>query len=525
MLGGPERPAFFEYKFMKIAHLRRSLVVFCIGALACTGDEIGLFDGNTDVGDTPKKGSVELDRSTGDYRITGGGANIWAGVDAFQFAWKKVPGDFALSADVHFVGTGAVAHRKAVLMIRQTLDPDSAYADVALHGDGLTSLQFRPAKGALTEEIRSDLKGPVRIRIERRAGQFTIYAGAAGEELKPAGPATVVLTDPVYAGLGICSHDANTLETAVFSNVRLEPLLAPPPRPQYSSKISIYDLHDRSIRTVYQTHEVFEAPNWSPDGKYLLSNSRGRLFRIPVDGGGAPEPEPLPLEPTLRCNNDHGFSPHGKEIALSASSPSSRQSQVYTAAVDGSGARRLVSEAPSYFHGWSPDGKYLAFVSQRDGNFDLFRVPAGGGAEERLTHHAGYDDGPDYSPDGKWIYFNSNRSGKWDIWRMPADGAGPEDEKAQRVTSEDVEDWFPHPSPDGKWLVFLAFPKGTANHNGKLEVELRMMPLPKAHVKPGQAKVVAKLFGGQGTINVNSWSPDSKRFAFVIYEPLPDVAH
>jgi Tol biopolymer transport system component len=150
----------------------------------------------------------------------------------------------------------------------------------------------------------------------------------------------------------------------------------------------------------------------------------------------------------------------------------------------------------------------------------------GGGSEQRLTSNPAADDGPDYSPDGKWIYINSNRSGTWDIWRFPPDGAGPGDGKAERITSDELEDWFPHPSPDGKWLVFLSFPKGTPGHNVKTDVQLRMMAMPSsaAHLSQkqlGPIQSLAHIFGGQGTINVNSWSPDSKKFAFVSYEVLP----
>lgn len=481
-----------------------------------------LFESNSDIGETPKRGSLQLDATTGEYRVTGGGANIWANTDAFQFVWKTVSGDISITADVHFVGEGAVAHRKAALMIRQNLEPGSAYADVALHGDGLTSLQYRPVADAPTQEIRSELKAPLRIRIERRGDTFTLFAGAPGEELKASGPATVALQDPVYVGLAMCSHDANVLETAVFANVKIEkPAPRTGQRPRYGSKIAIFDLADKSARVIYETKDTFEAPNWSLDGKFLLANSGGHLYRIALDGSGSATPQALGLDQSLRCNNDHGISPDGKSIAFSASSPASRQSQVYVANSDGSNPRMIVSAAPSYFHGWAPDGKMLAFVSQRDGNFDLFRIAPAGGTEERLTMDRGYDDGPDYSPDGNWIYFNSDRSGSWDIWRMPRDGAGPGDAKAQRVTSDDLEDWFPHPSPDGKWLLFLSFPKGTTGHNDKLDVQLRMMPLPGAKIGAAPIQNLTKFFGGQGTINVNSWSPDSKRFAFVTYELLP----
>ena len=149
--------------------------------------------------------------------------------------------------------------------------------------------------------------------------------------------------------------------------------------------------------------------------------------------------------------------------------------------------------------------------------------PGDGGESVQLDSNPGYDDGPDYSPDGKWIYFNSDRAGSWDVWRIPAGGAGPGDAKAEQITNDDMEDWFPHPSPDGKWLVFLTFAKGTADaqrqasgHTISHDADAR-----GRLAKAPKIEVVTTFFGGQGTINVNSWSPDSKRFAFVIYEPLP----
>jgi Tol biopolymer transport system component len=182
----------------------------------------------------------------------------------------------------------------------------------------------------------------------------------------------------------------------------------------------------------------------------------------------------------------------------------------------------MTPSAPSYFHGWSPDGKWLAFVGQRDGGFHLYRVSTEGGAEQKLTSQGTYDDGPEYSPDGKWIYFNSNRSGSWHVWRMPADGAGPGDAKAEQVTSDEWEDWFPHFSPDGKHLLVFSFPKGTTTHNDRMDgVALRMMPAPGGRLEAARPEILLRFFGGQGTINVNSWSPDSRQFAFVVYEPLP----
>jgi TolB protein len=358
-----------------------------------------------------------------------------------------------------------------------------------------------------------------------------MFAGKPGETLTSTGPATVTLSGPVYVGLAVCSHDANVLETAVFSNVNLQALPAAaanrPAAQRYRSKMAIYTLRDKSIRTIYEADQVFEAPNWSLDGKYLIFNTGGRLYRLPVDAA-RPEPELINIDAALRLNNDHAPSPDGKLIGFSASSPASRQSQVYVANADGSNPRVVAATTPSYFHGWSPDGRYLAYVHQHPGpngapaNYDIFRVPVAGGDSVQLNSNTGYDDGPEYSPDGKWVYYNSDRSGGWDVWRIPAAGAGPNDQKAEQITKDDLEDWFPHFSPNGKWMLFLSFAKGVKTHNDKLPgTQLRMMPAPGARPAASpKIQVLTTFFGGQGTINVNSWSPDSTRFAYVIYEPV-----
>ncbi len=289
---------------------------------------------------------------------------------------------------------------------------------------------------------------------------------------------------------------------------------------RYRSRISVYDLGSKTTRVIYTDDQVWEAPTWMPNGRDLLVNSGGALYRLAVDGTD-PRPDKLDVGGDMRCNNDKGITRDGRMLAFSASSPSAPGSEVYVANADGSARRQVTNTPPSYFHGWSPDSRWMVVVAQRNKNFDLFRIPATGGSELRLTSSPGYDDGPDYSADGKWIYFNSDRSGSFHVWRMPPEGAGPDDAKAEQVTNDDVEDWFPHPSPNGKWLVFLSFPKGTHDHNGRTDVELRMMPLPGKKAGGAKPETVLKLFGGQGTININSWSPDSKRFAFVSYEVLP----
>ena len=512
-----------------------SLLVLVTAFPAQTGNPaLGIFESQQDVGVNPMAGSAVYDAATDAYRVTGGGANIWAATDAFHFVWMRVTGDFSFAADVQFVGAGAVAHRKAVLMVRQNLTPDSAYADVALHGDGLTSLQFRPTAGAETQEIRSTVNAPTRIRIVRHGNSFTAFAGKPGEELTATAAQEVNLPESVYIGLGVCSHDAGVLETAVFTHVGFvhggimitahgAPQPPHPPAPHYRSKITIYDLATHSTRVVYQADQVIEAPNWSRDGKFLLINTEGHLYRLPLQSAGEPKPEQIDLGPGgYMCNNDHDLSRDGNWLAFSASSPTSHQSQVYLSKADGSGVRLMTPDAPSYFHGWSPDGKWLAFVGQRGGAFHLYRVSTAGGAERQLTSQGTYDDGTEYTPDGKWIYFNSNRSGSWRVWRMPAEGAGPGDAKAEHITSDDWEDWFPHFSPDGKHMLVFSFPKGTTTHNDRMDgVVLRLMPAPGDKLASAKLEILLRFFGGQGTINVNSWSPDSRQFAFVVYEPLP----
>jgi Tol biopolymer transport system component len=260
---------------------------------------------------------------------------------------------------------------------------------------------------------------------------------------------------------------------------------------------------DRKV--LYHTVGHFEAPNWSRDGKYLLFNRDGKIFKIPVTGGG--EPELINTGFAVKCNNDHGISPDGSQLAISDQSKGEGKSLIYIVPVTGGTPKQITPVGPSYWHGWSPDGKTLAYCAERNGNFDVYTVPVDGGTETRLTSAPGLDDGPEYSPDGKYIYFNSERTGTMQIWRMNADGS---DQK--QVTSDEFNNWFAHPSPDGKWIVFLSYEKDVKGHPANKDVMLRLMP-----AAGGDIKVLAKLFGGQGTINVPSWSPDGSTIAFVSY--------
>jgi TolB protein len=252
----------------------------------------------------------------------------------------------------------------------------------------------------------------------------------------------------------------------------------------------------------------FEAPNWTRDGKAYLFNRNGRIERLPVDGNTSTV---IDTGFANRCNNDHGISPGATELAISDNSQGDHESQVYIVPIGGGTPRKITEKSPSYWHGWSPDGKTLAFVGQRDGEFDIYSIPAAGGSETRLTTAKGLDDGPEYSPDGNYIYFNSERTGHMQIWRMKPDGS-----EQEQVFSDDLNNWFPHISPDGQWMAFLTYEADVKGHPENKNVMLRLMSLSDKKIT-----VLAKLFGGQGTINVPSWSPDSKRLAFVSYMMVP----
>ena len=295
------------------------------------------------------------------------------------------------------------------------------------------------------------------------------------------------------------------------------------PQQSLRSRIFVYDLRDGSSKLVYTADAIWEAPSWSPDGKYLISNSGGGIYKLAFNSDGTAAPERLPIPPEYRCNNDKAISPDGKMLAFSATLPPAKNSNVYLANADGTNIRAMTTEVPSYFHGWSPDQKTLAFVAQRGGSkdYNVLRMPAAGGPEVAMTSKPEHNDGPDYSPDGRWVYINSDRTGKQSIYRIKPDSTSADDAKAELLLADGDEDWFPHPSPDGKKLVYIAYPAGTATHNPR-DVQVKLMLAGISNNKVDKsAKLLTSFSGGQGTLNVNSWAPDSQRFAYVSYEVLP----
>jgi TolB protein len=483
-----------------------AFAILCVSVKMAYG-QIGIFSNQQDVGSTAKAGSATFDSVTGEYTIAGGGENMWATNDAFHFVWEKMSGDFALAADIKFLGAGGNPHRKACLMIRQSLDADSAYVDVAVHGVGLTALQTRETEGDVTHEIQLSISSPERVQIEKHGDYISMSVAMPGENLHPAGAMyKLQLKEPFYVGLAVCAHNNKTIETATFSNVDLKTSFADTldHEMHLESTLETIAIASTGRSVIYHTQNHIEAPNWSPDGKYFLFNSNGRIYKLPTTGGS---PELLDTGNQTRCNNDHGISPDGKFLAISDQTEDGN-SRIYVLPISGGQPRRITPLAPSYWHGWSSDGKTLAYCAERNKEFDVYTISVNGGKERRLTRSPGLDDGPDYSPDGKYIYFNSERAGTMQIWRMKPNGSNQE-----QITSDGYNNWFAHPSPNGQWIVFLAYAKDVKGHPANQDVMLRLMNLSDRKIR-----VLAKLYGGQGTINVPSWSPDSRNIAFASYQ-------
>lgn len=490
----------FLYKFL--------FFIFTFSAYSAFSQKVGIFDGHTDVGKNVKPGSATFIPETEQYVISGAGYNIWGDHDEFQFVWKKMKGDFILYTKAEFLENWVDYHRKVGWMVRKTLDGNSPHINAVEHGDGLTSLQFRKTAGAATEEIKAKITKANIIQLERKGKTYTMRVAKYGEPFVTEQVTDFDLGDEVYVGLFVGSHNADVAETGVFRDVRITvPAGADlvPYKNYLASNIEVLEVASGNRQIIYTSPKSLQAPNWTTDSKSLIYNSEGLLYNFDLTSR---QPEEIPTGNVKNNNNDHVISFDGKMLGISSGVQALGGSIVYTVPVNGGTPKQITPKGPSYTHGWSPDGQSLVFTGQRNDEFDIYRVPAAGGKEVQLTTAKGLDDGPEYSPDGKYIYFNSNRTGIMQIWRMKADGSGQE-----ALTKGDYHDWFPHISPDGRWIVFISFLKEevpAGDHPFYKHVYLRLMP-----IEGGEPKVIAYVYGGQGTINTPSWSPDSKKIAFV----------
>ncbi|HEY1579384.1 MAG TPA: hypothetical protein VGF82_20130 [Terracidiphilus sp.] len=303
--------------------------------------------------------------------------------------------------------------------------------------------------------------------------------------------------------------------------------------PKYRSHFAIYDIQKKATTNLFTLEGEWHAPNWTADGKYIVSDMGGELFRIPVSGASVGKPEKINVSQKMMATNDHALSWDGKQIAITGITPpipanirsaADIHNPLFIMPMDGSNAKEIHL---GWLHGWSPDGKYVVYTQYHGDNFDIYRINIDGSGELLMTTNKGQDDGPEYSADGRWVYFCSNRSGKWDGWRMPAGGAGPEDKLAEKVTNgTDAQDWFPHISPDGKWLYTISYPMDHPDHTyigDGMKIKLLRLDGGMA-AKGADLTTVRTFFGGQGSSNTGGWSPDSKKFAWTEYEKASQQA-
>ncbi|MFC0536634.1 TolB family protein [Pelagicoccus mobilis] len=467
------------------------------------------FSANVDVGSPKLQGALAYDVRADEYTLSGAGENMWAGEDQFHFAYNKMKGDFIVRAEIEFKGEGSHEHRKAGWIIRESLAGDSKHVAASVHaGDGLTSLQFRRAKEGETEEVKSSDLGPSVVQLERRGGRYIMSTAVFGQTFATVESSEIELPDEVYVGLFVCSHDADERESVVFRNVRIvRP--APVDLVQYEeyigSRLELLNVSTGKRTVVHTEEDSLQAPNWTVDGKHLIYNRNGKLYRMSLY---TREVSLLDTGFADSNNNDHVLSFDGKWIGISHHVEEENwNSTIYTLPVSGGEPRKVTDVNPSYLHGWSPDGTFLIYTGGRNGIYNIYKIPSSGGEEIQLTDTPSLDDGSEYSPDGKYIYFNSARTGTMEIWRIDADGENP-----TQITNDEFNNWFPHVSPDGKKIVYLSYSKEVAAdaHPFYEHVYLWLMD-----IETGDAKVIAYIYGGQGTINVPSWSPDSEYVAFV----------
>jgi len=502
--------------FLSIAAM--SLVLTgSVGAQA--GEGLGVFDAHADVGTVRHRGTVSYDAQRQSYTIAGSGQNMWGVHDDFHFVWKRLTGNFILSTRARFVGKGVEEHRKLGWTIRPSLETNSPHVTAALHGNGLVSLQFRRTAGATTEENKSADSLPdadAVIQLERRDGAYIMSVARYGDTLATQELTGMSLPDTVYVGLFVCAHNDTVTERAAFSNVRVT---VPAKRDfvayrdYIGSNLEILDVATGNATIIHRYGGSFQAPNWTHDGKALIYAQEGRLYRFDL---ATRSPAQINTGFATRNNNDHVLSADGRTLGISNHAPEdSGSSIVYTVSLAGGTPTRVTAKGPSYLHGFSPDGQWMVYTGQRNGELDVYKIRVTGGDEIRLTNTPGLDDGPEYTPDGKYVYFNSSRSGRMQIWRMRPDGS-----EQTQITSDGFNNWFPHISPDGKWIAYIAFPPppevAADDHPFYKHVLIRLMP-----IGGGPSRVLAYVYGGQGTINVPSWSPDGKRLAFVSNTGMP----
>lgn len=473
-------------------------------------ENLGLFDNHLDIGPVQHQGFATYENEEQIYTIGGSGENMWFGEDQFHYLWTTIQGDFILRAEVEFLGDGVDPHRKVGWVIKSDLDHNTPHINATTHGDGLTALQFRDSNGGETKEVVSPDTFPDVIQLERKGNTFIMSTAKFGEPLQEVKIENTAIRNQAYVGLYVCSHNPDIVEVAKFRNVRIIQPADPdftPYRDYIGSHLEIMNVATGHRKILHSTEHSIQAPNWTKDSN-LIYNSEGRLFNYNLARGTI---TPMNTGFATSNNNDHVLSFDGRFMGISHHVPDEENtSTLYYLPLEGSSKPKRVTKpgiGASYLHGWSKDGTKMIFTGNRKAQFDIYSVDVDSGKEKQLTNQKTLDDGSEFSPDGEQIYFNSARSGKMKIWKMDPEGGNQ-----TQLTFDEYNDWFPHISPDQKWIVFLSFPKDIdpGDHPFYKHCLLRIMPY-----EGGTPQVIGYIYGGQGSINVPSWSPDSKHIAFV----------
>lgn len=468
---------------------------------AAQNTSLGPFDGQTTIGAVEDSGAATYDAETQKYTIEGAGSYP----DGLHVVWTRISGDFIVRAEVADENPSA---RVLGWTVRSQLDADVPHVNAAVQGDGQSALHVRRASDDEPTESPVSVPHPDVIQLERTGDAFLLSAARHGDTFTTEQVSDVTLGDSVYVGLFVSSGPEGERATAAFRNVRI---IKPAPEnlatyEEYlGSNLEILNVDTGHREIVHRSPESLQAPNWTPDGEALIYNHNGLLYRFDL---ATRTPEVIDTGFADDNNNDHVISFDGTQLGISHHADEhDGNSIIYTVPIGGGTPRQVTPKGPAYLHGWSPDGDFLTYTGARNGAYDIYKIPVDGGEEIRLTRAEGLDDGSEYTPNGEYIYFNSVRTGSMEIWRMRPDGSGKE-----QLTDDRFNNWFPHISPDGERIVFLSYrsdvPPG--DHPFYKQVYLRMMP-----IDGGTPEVVAYVYGGQGTINVPSWSPDGTRVGFV----------
>ncbi len=459
----------------------------------------GIFEHARILSDQEARANFQYDSQNQSYEFKGNQ----------QLVYQSVEGNFLATANFELINGEDESQELGWYL---TSDIPNTHYEIKATKDenGLTTLKISTNKEVI--QLKPTKRNYEILQLERNGNQLIFRGAHRFAPLEEIG-AHHFQGLPEKMSLGIYYQGGNEKNKGISWNIRVDKPRNDASSPYYDHqwmgcRMEVMDVFTGRRKVIYTKESTFEAPNWMPNEDKLLFNMDGRLWKIPSSGG---EVTALNTGLANRLNNDHCISFDGKILGISHSNPG-ESSKVYYLPIEGGEPTLLTPQGPSYLHGWSPDGKEMVYIAKRPGSsaYDIFKKSIYGGEEINLTNNEEYShaDGSEYSPDGKYIYYNGSvKGGSMEIFRMKPDGTDKE-----QLTFDSNNNWFPHISPDGKWMVYISFDKNIEmnSHPSFKRVELKLMA-----TSGGAPKTIAYLYGGQGTINVNSWSPDGKHIAFV----------